>query len=44
MDPTSFDIAILGAPFDNAVSYRPGEEGYQTCIDLMVPLRHLEKH
>jgi agmatinase len=24
MDPTPFDIAILGAPFDNAVSYRSG--------------------
>jgi hypothetical protein len=31
MEPDAFDIAILGAPFDNAVSYRPGKQRNKSC-------------
>lgn len=26
-----FDIGVIGAPFDTAVSYRPGESDGKTC-------------
>lgn len=30
-----FDIAILGVPFDTAVSYRPGEFDYLVWVDCV---------